>query len=162
MKSIAPNRRNTFQIQNRQKNRPINLRAFRKLAELLLDDLLDLPGYDLAVHVLEANKMAEMNSHFLNHDGSTDVMTFDYREGYPELGSMAVLHGEIFISVEDAVQQAREFNTSWRDEFARYFVHGVLHLMGYDDLVPAKRKVMKQQEEKLVKRLGMTGLIERL
>jgi rRNA maturation RNase YbeY len=63
------------------------------------------------------------------------------------------LAGEIFISVSDARRQASEFKTRWEEEIVRYIVHGVLHLRGYDDLVSAKRRVMKREENRLVRRM---------
>ncbi|MBM3835629.1 MAG: rRNA maturation RNase YbeY [Verrucomicrobia bacterium] len=60
------------------------------------------------------------------------------------------VHGEIFISVEDALRQARQFRTSWQAEVVRYVVHGWLHLNGFDDTTPRARKVMKRQENRLV------------
>ncbi len=64
------------------------------------------------------------------------------------------LRGELFISVDDAVRQARDFGTSPGAELLRYLVHGVLHLRGYDDRVPAERRVMKRAEDRLVRRLA--------
>ena len=52
-----------------------------------------------------------------------------------------------------AVQQAREFNTTWSSEVVRYVVHALLHLQGYDDLQPAKRRVMKREENRLLRAL---------
>jgi probable rRNA maturation factor len=63
------------------------------------------------------------------------------------------LHGELFICVDDAVAQARAFQTSWQSEVVRYTVHGVLHLLGYDDVAPVLRRQMKREENRLVKRL---------
>jgi probable rRNA maturation factor len=60
------------------------------------------------------------------------------------------------------VKQAREFSTTWQEEVARYIVHGVLHLRGYDDLVPEKRKVMKREENRLVRRLQATFDLSRI
>ncbi|NBV24789.1 MAG: rRNA maturation RNase YbeY, partial [Proteobacteria bacterium] len=66
------------------------------------------------------------------------------------------LRGEAFISVADAVKQAREFRTSWQSEVVRYVVHALLHLRGYDDLVPAKRRVMKREENRIMRKLSST------
>ena len=49
----------------------------------------------------------------------------------------STLHGELFICVDEAVFQAKQFGTSWQLEIVRYVVHGVLHLRGHDDLQPA-------------------------
>ena len=50
--------------------------------------------------------------------------------------------------------QAKEFKSSWQAEVVRYVVHGVLHLLGYDDLKPHLRREMKRAENRLVRRLG--------
>jgi rRNA maturation RNase YbeY len=72
------------------------------------------------------------------------------------------LHGELFICVEDAVRQAREFGTNWQSELVRYAVHGVLHLLGYDDLKPDLRRTMKRAENRLVRGLEKSFLLAEL
>jgi probable rRNA maturation factor len=144
---------NSLEILNRQKVRPIRKAEFKRLARWLLEEILDLPGYDLAVHLVSATEMEKANRQFLGHENSTDVITFDYRKGYEELETTSDLRGEILISVEDAMAQAAEFHTIWQEEIIRYFVHGVLHLLGYDDLDPEKRTIMKRAENKLLKKL---------
>src|SRR5213596_1423422 len=64
------------------------------------------------------------------------------------------LHGEIFICIDDAVKQARQFRTTWQSELVRYLIHGVLHLVGYDDLTLAGRCVMKREENRLLRMLS--------
>jgi rRNA maturation RNase YbeY len=89
--------------------------------------------------------MARVNWRFLQHEGSTDVITFDY-------GSTAErLHGECFICVADAVTQAEAFGTTWSDEVVRYVIHAILHLRGYDDLKPDVRRIMKREENRWVR-----------
>ena len=61
------------------------------------------------------------------------------------------IYGELFICVDDAVSQAKQFRTRWQAEVVRYAVHGVLHLLGYDDLEPHMRREMKRQENRLVR-----------
>ena len=143
-------------LRNRQRARPIDLRLFRRIARALLTELLFLEHYDLGVHLVAASEMARLNRRFLNHEGSTDVISFDYlREKVasrsPQL--QPSLHGEVFICIDDAVIQAREFHTTWQSELARYLVHGVLHLRGYDDLRPRPRSVMKREERRLLRNL---------
>jgi probable rRNA maturation factor len=115
-----------------------------------LEDLLKLESYELAFHFIPPGRMATINQQYLDHEGSTDVITFDYREGY---GSEASLAGEIFISIADAVAQAKTFQRPWEEEVVRYMVHGVLHLRGYNDLEPAARRKMKATENRLLGKL---------
>jgi rRNA maturation RNase YbeY len=105
--------------------------------------------------------MARLNEKYLGHSGSTDVITFDHsvagdgrgarNSSPPGTGNCAAIFGEIFISVGDALKQAREFGTSWESEVVRYVIHGVLHLKGYSDLEPAQRRIMKREENRLLR-----------
>lgn len=141
-------------LRNTQRDRKLRIDALRRATTLLLEDLLALESYELAIHFVPAAKMTRVNKQFLDHEGSTDVITFDYRDGY---GTDADLAGEIFISVADAVIQSRQFARPWQEEVIRYIVHGVLHLRGYDDLEPAARRKMKSAENRLLKNV-MTQL----
>ncbi len=149
-------------IANRQRTKKINARRLKPITAALLEELA-VESAELGIQLVEAKAMARVNWQFLQHEGSTDVITFDYLETgragspLPADGAHGVtrptLHGELFICVDDAVRQAKEFGTSWEAEVVRYVVHGVLHLLGYDDLKPAGRRVMKREENRLVRRL---------
>ena len=99
--------------------------------------------------------MALVNETFLQHAGATDVITFSYQEPgarrrVPELQ----IHGELFVCVDEAVLQAKQFKTSWRLEIVRYIAHGILHLCGHDDLKADLRRKMKRVENRLVRQLA--------
>jgi rRNA maturation RNase YbeY len=72
-------------------------------------------------------------------------------EGHP---TACLLHGEIFVCVDEAISQARRFHTTWQSELVRYIVHGVLHLLGYDDAHSRARRKMKAAEDSLVGQLA--------
>lgn len=148
-----------LQVRNRRSGRAINIKCAREIARAVLEEELGLRSYELGIQFVSAKKMAEVNWEFLQHEGSTDVITFDYREGYGNAEGAAEfegldLAGEIYISVADAEQQSVEFKTTWQEELVRYVVHGILHLRGYDDLNADKRKVMKREENRLVRNLA--------
>ena len=132
----------TLVISNRQRTRRVDTRQLRVLTEAVLAELGVTA--ELGLHLVSTREMARVNWDYLRHEGSTDVITFDHgsRAGH--------LHGELYISVADAVKQAVEFGTTWPEELARYVIHGLLHLQGYDDLEPAQRRVMKRAENRLV------------
>ncbi|HEY3854712.1 MAG TPA: rRNA maturation RNase YbeY [Verrucomicrobiae bacterium] len=133
---------------NRQKTRPIDLQLLKQIALATLTEFLDRDHYELGVHLVNAKEMSAVNEKYLHHEGSTDVITFDYNENDQSL------RGEIFICIDDALIQAKQFAVSWQSEVARYFVHGLLHLEGFDDTEPALRKAMKRRENNLVKELS--------
>ena len=72
------------------------------------------------------NYILDVNQQYLNHDYFTDIITFDYCEGDK-------LSGDLFISVDSVAENALEYGTDFSDELNRVIVHGVLHLIGYDD-----------------------------
>lgn len=133
-----------LRLLNRQRTRSVDLRLFRRV---LQDMLIELPGeYDLTVQLVSSHAMTQLNEKHLQHEGPTDVITLDY-------GPAAGLVGEIFVCVDVAVEQARQFRADWPVELARYAIHGILHLSGHDDRRPAARRRMKQAEDRWVKKL---------
>ena len=120
-----------------------------------MTEVLGLSSFDLAIYLVRAPEMACLNETFLRHTGSTDVITFNYAENSSLITrhSSLPLHGELFICIDDAIVQARQFRTTWQSELVRYIIHGILHLRGFDDLRPAARRKMKQQENRLLKQM---------
>ena len=141
-------------ITNRQRAIPINTLLLRKITRTLLADLLQLDQFELGITIVRAPEMARINEAFLQHEGSTDVITFNYSESskLETRNSKLPLHGELFICIDDALAQARQFHTSWQSELVRYVIHGVLHLRGFDDLRPADRRKMKREENRLLQK----------
>ena len=138
---------------NRQRDKRLNVRLLREVTEAALCELPDVTGWTLCIHFIGAKRMARINESHLNHEGATDVITFDYNEPATR-SKQRVLNGEIFICVEVAVKQAREFKVTWQSEVVRYIVHGLLHLCGYDDLNASDRREMKRHENGLLKKLA--------
>jgi len=157
-------------IKNRQRTIPVNVRHLRWLTRDLLRELLGIDDFDLAVYVVRAPEMARLNETHLQHEGPTDVITFDYSNPVaadvrrlsipgkklepPHVGCYPSVHGEIFVCIDEAVSQARTFRTTWQSELVRYVIHGVLHLRGYDDKRPADRRKMKREEDRLLAAIG--------
>ena len=81
-----------------------------------------------------------VNREYLGHDYYTDIITFDYCEG-------DVLSGDLMISVDTVRANAAEYGAaSFEEELSRVIVHGLLHLIGFDDHTDAERKEMRAQE----------------
>lgn len=68
----------------------------------------------------------EINRKYLSHDYYTDIITFDYCEG-------DTLSGDLFISIDSVRENAEEYGTEFDNELNRVIIHGLLHLIGYDD-----------------------------
>ena len=81
----------------------------------------------------------KLNLEFLNHDTLTDIISFDYSVG-------KVLQGDIFISIERVIDNAKDFDVGFSTELNRVIVHGVLHYCGYKDKVEDDAMVMREKE----------------
>jgi probable rRNA maturation factor len=143
-------------IANRQRTKSINSRWLKQIVEALMGEL-KVTDAELGIHLVGAKEMARVNWQYLQHEGSTDVITFDHQEpppGSETLSPGRQVHGELFVCVDEAISQAREFKTSWQSETVRYVIHGVLHLLGHDDLKPDLRRKMKREENRLLRGLA--------
>ena len=85
------------------------------------------------------NHVLDINQKYLQHDYFTDIITFDYCEGDR-------LSGDLFISVDSVRENSVEFGTEFKDELNRVIIHGLLHLVGYDDHTEKDIKLMRSKE----------------
>ena len=67
-------------LRNRQRLRRVDLRFLRRIVQALLRDTWPDGPFDLAIHIVAAPEITRLNEAFLHHQGSTDVITFDYAE----------------------------------------------------------------------------------
>jgi rRNA maturation RNase YbeY len=146
----------TLGLRNRQRIRRVNLSSLRLIVGRLLEGHFQLVDYELCIHLIGAAEMSRLNWKFLQHEGSTDVITFAHA------GTGPAVSGEIFICLDDAVAHARRFRTTWQSELVRYVIHGLLHLRGHDDSEPAARRLMKREENRLLKAINLEFPMARL
>ncbi len=84
--------------------------------------------------------LLNLNRKFLSHDYYTDVITFDNSE-------QSTFSGDIFISLDRVRDNALTYNQSFNDELHRVMIHGILHLVGYDDLSELEQSIMRNKED---------------
>jgi probable rRNA maturation factor len=149
-------------VRNRQRVRAVNVLLLKRLTRAVLASQPNLESYALGIHLVDSRTMAKLNPKFLGHEGSTDIITFDHSEAARGSRNTDTLHGELFICLDDAVKQARGFRSTWQAELARYVIHGILHLRGYDDTTPAARRTMKREENRLCREMARAFPIARL
>ncbi len=85
-----------------------------------------------------------LNSQYLHHDYPTDVLAFP-------LGRNRVLEAEVYVNLDRARQQAKQYGVSFRNEIARLVIHGVLHLLGYHDRTKREKENMRRREDAFLK-----------
>ena len=93
---------------------------------------------------VDDNEILEMNKKFLKHDYYTDVITFGELEDKK-------ISGDIAISIERVLDNSKTYGVEFEDELKRVMVHGLLHIMGYNDKASNDKSVMSQKEKKAIK-----------
>ena len=81
----------------------------------------------------------DINLKFLNHDTYTDIISFDYSVGKE-------LHGDIYISIDRVLENAKTFDVSFQEELHRVMIHGILHYCGYKDKSDEEVIIMRSKE----------------
>lgn len=95
---------------------------------------------DISIIFCSDNYILDVNMKYLQHDYFTDVITFDYCDGDK-------LSGDLFISVDTVRENAKLYNTDFNDELNRVMVHGILHLIGYDDHSQKDKQLIRKKED---------------
>ncbi len=98
----------------------------------------------LLINFVSSEDLLNINKKFLHHYYFTDIITFDYSK------NKKLFDSELYISLQDAARNAKKYNVSLEQELMRLVIHGVLHLLGYDDRSHKKQIVMKRMENRLV------------
>ena len=118
---------------------------YKKVLEVLkLED-----NYEVTLIIVGKNKIHSINKQYRGIDKETDVISFaeiDSEDGFIEDNYL----GDIFINVDRVKSQAKEYEHSIKREFVFLFVHGMLHLFGYDHMNTKDEKVMFSLQDKIV------------
>lgn len=109
------------------------------------------PG-ELSISFLTDPALAKLHADYLDDPTTTDVITF---EGDESMG----LAGDVCVSVDTALAFAEKHELPFPEELTRYVIHGWLHLAGYDDLEPRKKRRMRAAEDRALKLLSAANLL---
>lgn len=104
---------------------------------------LTVPRAFLEVTFVDNAHIHEMNRHHLDHDWPTDIITFDLSS---ETDETLTIEGDLYISVEQAEIQAKELGHTTEKELKILIIHGILHLLGYDDHTPEDQSEMDEMQ----------------
>jgi probable rRNA maturation factor len=117
------------------------------------------PGASVSLSFVGNAAMRTINRVHRGFDRTTDVLSFPLFEAGrlpPKRGPGGeVLLGDIVISVDVAARQARAYDATLHAEIDRLLIHGLLHLLGHDHLVPADAAVMRRHERRLARAISL-------
>jgi len=117
-----------------------------KLLVKNLKEELNFTINNLDINIVDKKTLLKINIEFLGHDYDTDIITFNYSE------NINILEGELLISYDIAKENSVRFKCTLNSELLRLIIHGILHLLGYDDMEEKDRRKMKRKENLLVKK----------
>jgi len=133
------------EITNQQKVKRINLKQLNKYLKRIFV-CLDIPSKKLSVLLCDNTFIKKLNKKYFKKSSVTDVIAFPLADNFqPDY------LGEVVVSVEEAVEVAKKLGCRWQDEVKLYLIHGILHLIGYDDRTKAERARMYKKQEELLK-----------
>lgn len=119
----------------------------KKTIECLARNVLSGEGRvakELKIVFVNDKEIKRLNREFLSHDYITDVISF-------RLDKDKKIEGEVYINLDQATRQAREYGVDANEEVRRLVVHGILHLVGYKDTTVKKKQVMHTLEDKYLR-----------
>lgn len=139
----------------------INSRLLNTIVRDVLELGLRTTPAVVNVAIVTEDQITRLNRQYLQHDGPTDVIAFEYPPAVlTELTGMPVpagaqksqpIFGDVFVCLDVACKQAARYRTTWQKELTRYVVHGLLHLAGHTDSTPNAQRRMKHREDRLLR-----------
>ncbi len=139
---------------------PLSTEPLMRLARLVLEEE-GLPAHtEVAILLVDDDRMADYNRRFMDADGPTDVLAFPLEHlepGKPPSAdrSLPFVLGDVIISPQYVADQAEERQTTTEDELQLMVTHGILHLLGYDHVDDADAQVMEARERVLLAKVGV-------
>ena len=95
---------------------------------------------------VDDNYLLDVNIKYLKHNYFTDIITFNYNQGLN-------ISGDLYISIDTIKSNAEFYQTNFKNELLRVIVHGVLHLLGYNDCEESEKIVIREREDFYLNRI---------
>lgn len=136
-------------------NVPVNSRLLQRRAITLLRQCR-VAGHELSIRLVNDTEMSWFNEHYRHKSGPTNVLSFPLVDSSDnQLSQVAIRElGDIVISVDTAMREAKEFHQSLHDRLTWLITHGLLHLLGHDhERSEAEAILMHEQEQQLINEL---------
>ena len=139
-----------IQIRVSSRTCPVTKRALAAFTSKILGEIRKT-DYGVSVHVVDSGRMKSMHWDFFHDRSDTDCISFSQFEG-KQVGAEKTL-GDVFISWGQIRRQAPQYGNTPVEELLYCVIHGILHLIGHDDLKVAARKKMFKIQNRIFKKL---------
>lgn len=107
----------------------------------------------ISLAVVDDTEIARLNARYLGRHAPTDVLAFPYSVTDDPAHDEEL--GEVIVSAQAAQREAHRRHKTFEEELALYVIHGLLHLLGYDDTSPEKARAMRRREKELLRMLDL-------
>lgn len=137
-------------IKNSQKKIPIDSSIRQKIRQAINKTVSSegkLKGAQITILLVNNKNIGDLNLAYLGKPGPTDVLSFDITD---KKRNKDYLIADIVISTDASVKNARIYKTMPAQELLLYAIHGVLHLLGYNDNTATKQKAMQRKAQQLL------------
>ncbi|MFC1809274.1 rRNA maturation RNase YbeY [Candidatus Omnitrophota bacterium] len=121
--------------------------------------LLKLKNASINIQFVSDQRMIARNKCFFKRNRSTDVIAFPWNTQSGKVARNAFL-GDIIICVDRAYYRAESYGNSFNEEFVTYVIHGILHLLGYDDISSSKKNIMMRKQADIFNCLKKSGIFK--
>jgi len=102
----------------------------------------------LSIVFTDNETVHDLNRTYLGHDYVTDVISFDLSEGGPESDpANVIVSGEVYVDLDTAAERHEDYGCGLEEEALRYAIHGLLHLLGYEDATADEKEHMHVLED---------------
>ena len=133
-------------LQNQQKKVPLQTKKIKKLIlKVLKGEQVKESGW-INICFVDNSQIKKFNAKFLKVKGATDVLAFNLSDKNKKNFILA----DIMVSAQEAFNQARNLKTTLDYELSLYVVHGLLHILGFDDHTRGQIKLMRKKESQYV------------
>ena len=137
-----------IELINQQKIKRVNLKQLQKYLKKILI-FLNISSKELSILLCDNVCIRKLNKKYFKKFSVTDVIAFPLTD---DLGPNYL--GEVVVSVEEAVNVAKKLKLKWQDELRLYLIHGILHLLGYDDCTKVSKLNMENKQENILKNIS--------
>ena len=136
---------------NRQKSLSLPIPLVKRIVKSVIENE-GVCCDEVSIYFVSTKEISKLHKQFFDDPTPTDCISFPI-DGIQSDKQQYYVLGDVFVCPETAIQYAREKKGDAKQEIILYIIHGLLHLMGYDDMESSDRKRMRQAERKHLKRL---------
>ena len=135
-----------------------NMQTMEQVLEIALADHgISNDDVEVSLTMVSADEIRELNRDYRDNDSVTDVLSFPQFDDISEIPEdVPVMLGDVVICDEKVREQSVDFGHSYRRELIYLFTHSILHLLGHDHMEDDEKAEMREEEEKILERAGVS------